>query len=99
MLAAGVAFYSLLAIFPALAAAVSIYGLFADPHDVEQQAGLAIEPRLESAAIIHGPAQQISLSQPRRGLGFCAIFALLFAAVELVGGDLDLDPTGLNVVV
>jgi membrane protein len=30
-LAAGVAFYALLAIFPALAALVSIYGLFADP--------------------------------------------------------------------
>jgi membrane protein len=29
--AAGVAFYALLAIFPALAALVSIYGLFADP--------------------------------------------------------------------
>src|SRR5205823_1815821 len=30
-LAAGVTFYALLAIFPAIAALVSIYGLFADP--------------------------------------------------------------------
>jgi membrane protein len=32
LLAAGVAFYAFLAIFPALIALVSIYGLFADPQ-------------------------------------------------------------------
>lgn len=37
IVAAGVAFYGLLAIFPALAALVSIYGLIADPADVAQQ--------------------------------------------------------------
>jgi membrane protein len=37
IVAAGVAFYSLLAIFPALVAAVSIYGLVADPADVQRQ--------------------------------------------------------------
>ncbi|WP_081881790.1 YihY/virulence factor BrkB family protein [Nitrosococcus oceani] len=37
MIAAGVAFYALLAIFPALTALVSIYGLVADPADVQQQ--------------------------------------------------------------
>ncbi|HEX6143489.1 MAG TPA: YhjD/YihY/BrkB family envelope integrity protein, partial [Geminicoccaceae bacterium] len=36
MVAAGVAFYVLLAIFPAIAALVSIYGLFADPATVQQ---------------------------------------------------------------
>lgn len=35
--AAGVAFYSLLAIFPALAALVAVYGLVADPAQVQQQ--------------------------------------------------------------
>jgi membrane protein len=34
--AAGVTFYALLAIFPAVAALVSIYGLFADPATIEQ---------------------------------------------------------------
>jgi membrane protein len=33
-LAAGMTYYSLLAIFPALAALVAIYGLFADPSDI-----------------------------------------------------------------
>ena len=37
IVAAGVAFYSLLAVFPALAAMVMIYGLFADPGDVQRQ--------------------------------------------------------------
>ncbi|WP_131118668.1 YihY/virulence factor BrkB family protein [Lichenihabitans psoromatis] len=37
MVAAGVAFYTLLAIFPALAAIVSLYGLFGDPAEVSRQ--------------------------------------------------------------
>ncbi len=37
MVAAGVAFYALLAIFPALAAVVSLYGLFSDPVEVSRQ--------------------------------------------------------------
>lgn len=37
LLSAGVAFYLLLALFPALAALVSLYGLFADPDQVAQQ--------------------------------------------------------------
>ena len=37
MIAAGVAFYALLAIFPALAAMVSLYGLFGDPSEISRQ--------------------------------------------------------------
>lgn len=37
IVAAGVAFYALLAIFPALVAIVSIYGIVADPADVQRQ--------------------------------------------------------------
>jgi membrane protein len=37
IISAGVAFYSLLAIFPAIAAMISIYGLVADPSTVQQQ--------------------------------------------------------------
>jgi membrane protein len=37
MVAAGVAFYAFLSVFPALAALVSVYGLFSDPQQVEQQ--------------------------------------------------------------
>lgn len=37
VLAAGVAFYGMLSIFPALAAVVAIYGLFADPATVQHE--------------------------------------------------------------
>jgi membrane protein len=37
LIASGLALYALLAAFPALAAAVSIYGLFASPDDIAQQ--------------------------------------------------------------
>ncbi|MFL6026953.1 MAG: YhjD/YihY/BrkB family envelope integrity protein, partial [Friedmanniella sp.] len=37
LLAAGLAFYAFLAIFPALIALVSIYGLFADPTTIADQ--------------------------------------------------------------
>lgn len=37
IVASGVAFYAILAIFPALAALVSIYGLVADPAQIQQQ--------------------------------------------------------------
>ncbi len=37
MVAAGVAFYAFLSVFPALAALVSVYGLVSDPQQVEQQ--------------------------------------------------------------
>lgn len=37
LVAAGVAFYSLLAIFPGLAAFISIYGLFLDPDRIREQ--------------------------------------------------------------
>lgn len=36
IMAAGIAFYALLAIFPALAALISIYGLVADPMNIQQ---------------------------------------------------------------
>ena len=39
IVAAGMAFYGMLAIFPGLIALVSLYGLIADPADVQQQIG------------------------------------------------------------
>ena len=37
IIAAGCGFYALLALFPAISALVSIYGLVADPAQIEQQ--------------------------------------------------------------
>ncbi|MBS7541155.1 YihY/virulence factor BrkB family protein [Ancylobacter lacus] len=41
-LAAGVAFYTLLAVFPAIAAFIALYGLFFDPSQVERQIDAAV---------------------------------------------------------
>jgi membrane protein len=67
IIAAGVAFYAMLAIFPALAALVSIYGLIADPAQVSQhmasigqmlppQAYQILDQQLSSVAATSGGA-------------------------------------------
>jgi len=84
--AAAVAFYALLALFPAIAALVSIYGLFADPASIEQQ--------LDSiSAILPGGAVDVIrdqlhrlVSQPRGTLGFSFLFGLVVALWSANGG-------------
>src|SRR5258708_7411054 len=78
IVAAGVSFYSLLAIFPAIAAMVAIYGLFADPA--------AISAHLDSASgLLPGGAIEIirdqltRTSSPGTGtLGFTFLGGLAF---------------------
>ncbi len=79
LVAAGVAFYGLLAIFPAIAALVSIYGMIADPNQIQQQ--------LEAASgIIPAGAQSVIGGQLAKvagsgtgALGFAAIGSVLLA--------------------
>jgi membrane protein len=56
--AAGVAFFGMLSLFPALIAVVSCYGLIADPADVERQIRAL-------AAVLPGPAQEVIGSRLR----------------------------------
>ncbi len=79
IVAAGVAFYSLLAIFPGLAALVSFYGLVANPSDVQSLIGL-------TGQVIPGDANQLLADQmtalinkPSGGLTLAAVFGFLFA--------------------
>lgn len=77
--AAGVTFYSLLALFPAIAALVSIYGLFADPATIGEQ--LSVVSSVVPAGgmeIIEEQVRRIT-SKPSAALGFGAIFGLLTA--------------------
>ena len=77
--AAAVAFYALLALFPGIAALVSIYGLFADPTTIEQH--------LDSmAGILPGGAVEVIrdqltrlASQPRGSLGVSFVVSLLIS--------------------
>jgi membrane protein len=62
MIAAGVAFYALLAIFPGIAALVSLYGLFFDAADVEQQMSML-------AGVLPGDALAILTTEVKRVAG------------------------------
>ncbi len=74
--AAGVTYYALLAIFPAIAALVSIYGLFSDPATIQEHLN-ALSGMLPGGAteIIGEQVQRIS-SQGGGALGFGFIAGL-----------------------
>ena len=83
LLAAGVAFYLFLALFPALIAAVTIYGLVADPQQVEQQiASVADTLPQEAAALLETQLKDIATaSSTALGWGLVAsLGGALFAA-------------------
>jgi membrane protein len=75
-LAAGVTFYSLLALFPAIAALVAIYGLFADPAtlnvDLEKMSGLLPGGAIE---VVHDQLTRVA-AQRGSTLGLTFIVSL-----------------------
>lgn len=75
-IAAGVAFYSLLAIFPAIAALVSLYGLFANPGtiaaDLQQLSGMLPEGAIE---VIRDQLTRVS-QQQQGALGLTFLVSL-----------------------
>jgi membrane protein len=61
LLAAGVAFYALLSLFPAIIAGVSIYGLVADPTTVQDQiANLTNMLAPETATLVGEQLEQVT---------------------------------------
>lgn len=79
IIAAGVAFYGLLAIFPALAALVAVYGLVLDPQQVGRQIE-AMQGMLPAQAVQLLVAQLQDLTtSDRQSLGFGAAGALMLA--------------------
>lgn len=79
IIAAGVAFYGLLAVFPGLVALVGLYGLIADPAQVEQHAAAlaAILPP-DAAKIITAQLHDLA-GTDRTALGIGAIGGILLA--------------------
>ena len=77
--AAGITFYALLSIFPALTALVSLYGLFSNPLTVAQQlnyvSGFVPQSGME---LIDAQLKRLTSGEPT-ALGFGAIFGLLLA--------------------
>jgi membrane protein len=79
LLAAGVAFYVLLALFPAIIAGVSIYGLVADPQTVRDQINrLAETLSPETATLIGQQVQQVT-SSAGGALGLATVIGILTA--------------------
>ena len=79
LLAAGVAFYVLLALFPAIIAGVSIYGLVADPQTVRDQINrLAETLSPETATLIGTQIQQVT-SSAGGALGLATVIGILTA--------------------
>lgn len=79
LIAAGVAFYALLSIFPAISALVSVYGLFADTKTIIDQMGeLAFILPPGAVDIVRGQAEAIA-SGSSRSLSVVAIVSLLIA--------------------
>ncbi len=78
MIAAGVAYYAILALFPAIAAAVSIYGLVADPGTIEGQFDtLAGFLPGEALQVLKDQARMVA-SAPSGGLSIGVAVGLLF---------------------
>lgn len=96
LIAAGVAFYGLLAIFPGIVAAMSVAGLVLDPQAVVAQLeGLSRFIPQDAAAIVIDQAVAVAGSE-EGGLGLAAILGLLIALYSSSKGVTSL-MDGLNV--
>lgn len=77
MVAAGVACYVFLAMVPAIVAVVSVYGLVADPVDVERQLGSVVTALPQDAAqLVQGQVEAIT-AQGRTSLGLGLVVSVL----------------------
>ncbi len=80
IVAAGVAYYAFLALFPALVALISLYGLIADPSDVERlmRSANAVMPG-EASTLLNGQLHSLvtsSSSSLSLGVAFSVLLAL-----------------------
>ncbi|WP_106478806.1 YihY/virulence factor BrkB family protein [Phytohalomonas tamaricis] len=97
LIAAGVAFYGLLAIFPAIAALISLWGLLLDPQQIEQQItslGSILPP--EAASLLEQQARKV-VKNTGSGINLTAIGGILFAVFSASRGVKGLIE-GMNVV-
>jgi membrane protein len=97
LVAAGVAFYGLLAIFPALIAVVTLYGLVADPETISAQlAGATTAMPSEASDLITSQLAAVAAVDAGR-LSFGLVVSLA-ATVWAAAGGLRALATGLNLI-
>jgi membrane protein len=88
IMAAGVAFYSFLSIFPGMSAAISLYGLIADPAVIEEQlAAIAWLLPADALRLVSDQLHSLVTAPPAKlGLGLLISLALaLWGAMSGVG--------------
>jgi len=86
IVAAGVAFFSLLAIFPLISAAVSVYGFFANPEDVyDLIASVSGVLPQEAWQVLNDEIMRL-VTTPRQQLGWGIIISLLLALFSAGSG-------------
>jgi membrane protein len=96
LVAAGVAFYAMLAIFPALAAFISLYGLIADTHSVERMAAeLAAVMPVEAAKLLTDALRTL-IGKANSQLNLALAISILVALWSARTGMASL-VTGLNI--
>lgn len=86
LLAAGVAFYAFLSLFPAMIAAVMLYGLVASPGTVQRQSeSIADALPADAASVVNGQLESLT-STSSGSLGIGLVFALALAIYGASGG-------------
>ena len=97
LIAAGVAFFAMLALFPAITATISIFGYLSDPVAVRETLDL-VEPVIPRDVFRLVDAQVIKLVYAERGaLGVASLISLFFAIWSARAGILAMIQ-GLNVL-
>jgi membrane protein len=86
LLASATAFWGMLAFVPALVALVSVYGLVADPADVERQVRESTEALPEEARALVVSQLRSVVDAPRAGLGTGLVMALALALFSASAG-------------
>ena len=86
LIAAGVAYYAFTALFPALIAAVTLYGLVADPADVAEQAESLTDALPADAASLITTQLTSVANGPSSALGIGLVVSVLAALFSASGG-------------
>lgn len=79
LVSAGIAFYFFLAIFPAIAAALSIYGLVMEPEQVEQQMSQLVNVLPEQAHQMISDILKQQSEKPGSSLGWSLVLGVLIS--------------------
>jgi membrane protein len=86
IMAAGIAFYALLSIFPGMSALISVYGLVADPITIENQLSSLSGILPQEALKLLSDQLHALVAAPRDKLGLGLVVSLLLALWSATSG-------------